>query len=285
MFYTFPDCIVAPFTGDNPSSIVSLSSPGDAILSLGTSTTMLVSIPPADTPPACTTTSHMLAHPTTPGGHIAMLCYKNGDLARKEVRDKYYGGSWDKFDQSILATPAGNNGVLGFFFPMQEIIPDGVIGEYYFQGDTAIDSTQLSEVQVSYSYARAIVETQILSIKARLSHILPEHAGPLHRCIVTGGASANTTILHLIADILDLPVYVAATSASATIGGALLAQYAWWKTKNDGKGTFEEMRAEVEPEANLTKVLDPRLSESKIYHSLLTKYEACEQAVVEVCKA
>ncbi|KAG8683524.1 hypothetical protein FRC08_014230, partial [Ceratobasidium sp. 394] len=77
------ECIVTPFTGDNPSSIVMLSSPGDAILSLGTSTTLLVSVPPSPDPPRCTTTSHILSHPTTPGGSIAMLCYKNGGLTRE----------------------------------------------------------------------------------------------------------------------------------------------------------------------------------------------------------
>lgn len=80
------ECVVAPFTGDNPSTIVTLSSPGDAILSLGTSTTLLVSIPPATQAaseaasgkPARSTSSHILAHPTTEGGFIYMLCYKVG---------------------------------------------------------------------------------------------------------------------------------------------------------------------------------------------------------------
>ncbi|KAG8880897.1 argininosuccinate synthetase [Tulasnella sp. 331] len=275
------DCIVAPFTGDNPSSIVSLSSPGDAILSLGTSTTLLVSIPPSNEPPICTTSSHILGHPTTPGGHIAMLCYKNGDLARKEVRDKHYGGSWEKFDESILNSPAGNNGFLGFFFPMREIIPDGVIGEYHFKNGKQVGSIHLLADSTSpYSYSRAICETQLLSIKARLSHILPHGSEPLRRCIVTGGASANTTILHLVADVLNLPTYIAATSASATIGGALLAQFAWWKKKNEG--TFEEMRAEVETKAHLTKVLDPRPEESKVFDSLLSQYEKCEDEVVQL---
>ncbi|KAG9014379.1 hypothetical protein FRB94_012785 [Tulasnella sp. JGI-2019a] len=276
------DCIVAPFTGDNPSSIVSLSSPGDAILSLGTSTTLLVSIPPSSEPPTCMTNSHLLGHPTTPGGYIAMLCYKNGDLARKEVRDEHYGGSWEKFDESILSSPAGNNNNLGFFFPMREIIPDGVIGEYHFQNGKAVGTNHLADSKIPYSYSRAICETQLLSIKARLSHILAHGSDPLHRCIVTGGASANSTILHLVADVLNLPVYVAATSASATIGGALLAQFAWWRKKHGGNGTFEEMRADVEAEGNLTKVLDPRPEESKVYEALLSQYEKCEEEVIQL---
>jgi len=278
------DCIVAPPTGDNPSSIVSLSSPGDAILSLGTSTTLLVSIPPASKPPICTTNSHILAHPTTPGGYIAMLCYKNGDLARKTVRDQHYRGDWGKFDDSILQSPTGNNGYLQFYFPMREIIPDGVIGEYaFYKGNLVGDGFTPTDFKPSYS--RAICETQLLSVKSRLQHILPPHSEKLRRCIVTGGASANTTILHLVADILGLPVYIAATSASATIGGALLAQFAWWRKRNGGNGTFEEMRAEVNSNASLKKVLDPQEAESKVYDEIVEEYEKSEDKVIELCKS
>ena len=58
--------IIAPFTGDNPIAIVALSASGDAILSLGTLTTLLLSGPPppftatSPTLPKCTTTSHLL---------------------------------------------------------------------------------------------------------------------------------------------------------------------------------------------------------------------------------
>ncbi|KAG9017157.1 hypothetical protein FRB90_001509 [Tulasnella sp. 427] len=278
------DCIVAPFTGDNPSSVVSLSSPGDAILSLGTSTTLLVSIPPSPEPPLCTTNSHMLAHPTTPDGHIAMLCYKNGDLARKSVKDKHYNGSWEEFDRAIQATPSGNGGYLRFYFPMKEIIPDGVMGEFGFKDGKLVEG---DGEEFKPSFSRAICETQLLSIKSRLHHILPHSVGRLHRCIVTGGASANEMILHLVADVLDLPVYVAATSASATIGGGLLAQYAWWKATKEGKKekTFEDMREEVGATKNLKKVLDPRPHESEVYDKILEVYEQCEDEIVKICKS
>jgi len=115
------DCIVSAFTGDNPASIVLLSSPGDAILSLGTSTTMLVSIPPAPTPPTCTTTSHILSHPTTVGGSMAMLCYKNGALTRDAVRDAYAHSSWDEFNSQVTSTKPGNDGLSAFYFPLREV--------------------------------------------------------------------------------------------------------------------------------------------------------------------
>ena len=92
------DCLVTSFTGDNPATMVALSTPGDAVLSLGTSTTFLLAISPSNTPPARFTTSHLLAHPTTAGAHIAMLCYKNGALAREKVRNEHAGGDWARFN-------------------------------------------------------------------------------------------------------------------------------------------------------------------------------------------
>ena len=54
------ECQIAPFTGNNPVTVVALS---------------------AKTAPARFTTSHLLSHPTTEDAHIAMLCYKNAALA------------------------------------------------------------------------------------------------------------------------------------------------------------------------------------------------------------
>src|SRR5882762_445452 len=107
--FLISDCMVASFTGDNPATMVALSTPGDAILSLGTSTTFLLAIPPADIPPKRFTTSHLLAHPTTLEAQIAMLCYKNGALAREQVRDRLADGDWFKFNEFVKKTPAGNS--------------------------------------------------------------------------------------------------------------------------------------------------------------------------------
>lgn len=68
-------CVVAPFTGDNPSTILALPlRPHDAIVSLGTSTTFLTSTPYYKPDPAV----HFFNHPTTVGLYMFMLCYKNG---------------------------------------------------------------------------------------------------------------------------------------------------------------------------------------------------------------
>ena len=77
-------CIVVAFTGDNPSTIIALPLRSlDAMVSLGTSTTFLMSTPEYKPDPA----THFFNHPTTPRQYMFMLCYKNGGLAREKVRD------------------------------------------------------------------------------------------------------------------------------------------------------------------------------------------------------
>ena len=68
---------------------------GDIAISLGTSDTCLAVIPgvPAEPLPF----GHIFPHPTLDGKFWSMLCYTNGDLMRKKVRDDYAGGDWDKF--------------------------------------------------------------------------------------------------------------------------------------------------------------------------------------------
>src|SRR5260221_2563924 len=93
--------------------MVALSDPGHAVLSLGTPTTFLLAISRSNTQPARFTTSHLLAHPTTAGAHIAMLCYKNGSLAREKVRNEHADGDWTRFNELVAALPPGNKGYWG----------------------------------------------------------------------------------------------------------------------------------------------------------------------------
>ncbi|KAK5000532.1 hypothetical protein LTR28_013049, partial [Elasticomyces elasticus] len=134
--YGFPaDCSVVPFTGDNPATILALPlRASDAMVSLGTSTTFLMSTSQYRPDPAY----HFMNHPTTPGLYMFMLCYKNGGLAREQVRDQLSASSstsddsWDTFNKTALSTPPlaqsnsdtqdnNNKMKLGLFFPKPEI--------------------------------------------------------------------------------------------------------------------------------------------------------------------
>ncbi|KAI9464233.1 hypothetical protein HD554DRAFT_2026603 [Boletus coccyginus] len=275
-----PECLIAPFTGDNPATVVALSAPGDALLSLGTSTTLLLSIPPADTPPKRFTTSHLLSHPTTTDAQIAMLCYKNGALAREHVRDRDANRDWERYNHLVDSTPAGNNGHLGFYFPLPEIIPPNVQGEFLFSMQHG-HPTRVGAIP-SEAHPRAILESQFLSIKSRIAAILPPNSPPLQRLVIAGGSSANQTIRQLAADLFGIRVYVAESKEAAGTGGAILAKFAWWKQQSGGSGSFEEMSCgDVE---RVRLVAEPRGELTKVYDQLVDAYRACEEAVVDLCR-
>ncbi|KAG6821209.1 hypothetical protein H0H93_004030 [Arthromyces matolae] len=270
-----PECIVAPFTGDNPASVIALSAPGDAVLSLGTSTTFLLSIPGADTPPKRFTTSHLLSHPADFDGKIAMLCYKNGALAREQVRNHYAERDWDRFNELVESTPAGNNGNIGLYFPLPEIIPPGVVGQHAFHVEGGVPKP-VDELPVNV-HPRAILESQFLSIRSRIADILPGNSHPLKRLVATGGSSANQTIRQIAADIFGMKVFVSTTKEAGGMGGALLAKYAWWKSVYGGQGSFEDMTGgEV---TGLRCVAEPRKEVVEVYEKLVDVYRACEDQV------
>ena len=277
------DCLVAPFTGDNPATMVALSTPGDAVLSLGTSTTFLLAISPSNTPPARFTTSHILAHPTTTGAYIAMLCYKNGSLARERVRNEYANGDWTRFNELVAATPPGNNGYWGLYFPLPEIIPPNVVGQFHFRSEDSQIPPIPAETLPDAAHPRAILESQLLSIRARVAAIMQQDAPRLRRLVLTGGASTNPTILQLSADLFGIPTYVAEdTSEAAATGGALLARYAWWRSNGSPGMSFEEMRAgDTE---RMKFVAGPDAEITKVYDGLVESYTLCEDFVVKACE-
>ena len=280
LMYRCTDCLIAPFTGDNPATVVALSNPGDAIVSLGTSTTLLLSIPPTKEAPVRFTTSHLLSHPTDVEAHIAMLCYKNGALAREMVRDQYAEKQWPRFDELVVSTPVGCNGISGYYFPLYEIIPPNVLGNFFF--DEA--GKQVPEADVpKTAHPRLILESQFLSIRSRIEAIMPKNSPPLQRLVVCGGGSANQVIRQVAADVFGMRVFIAGQQGAAE-GGAQLARYAWWRAKNCGKGTFEELRAsDAEDETKFKCVAEPKEDNVRVYAGLVDAYRVGEDKVVALC--
>lgn len=212
-----------------------------------------------------------------------MLCYKNGALAREQVRDRYGGGHWTQFNELVKSSPAGNGGHFGFYFPLPEIIPPGVRGDFLFSLTEDQEIVQINEDDFPPSaHPRAILESQFLSIRSRVAAIMPENSPPLQRLILSGGSSANHIIRQLAADIFGMDVYVAGQEGAAE-GGALLARYAWWRELNGGKGTFEEMRALDGEWERMKCVAEPNKENEVLYETLIDPYRRCEDLVVDLC--
>ncbi|CAN8096505.1 unnamed protein product [Discula destructiva] len=210
-------CQIAPFTGDNPGTILALPlRPLDAIVSLGTSSTFLMVTPTYKPDPAY----HFMHHPCTPGQYMFMLCYKNGGLAREKVRDALPpaptaaaaaaaaagGDPWASFNKAVLDTPpldvaSGNDTAkLGLYFPLPEIVPNIKAGTWRYECSAA-DGAALTESTASWPAekdARAIVESQALSMRLRSQPLVTPHEQQ-----PPGAASSTSASLPLL--LLRLP--------------------------------------------------------------------------------
>jgi xylulokinase len=247
------DCGIAPFTGDNPSTILALPlRPLDAIVSLGTSTTFLMSTPKYVPDPAC----HFFNHPTTTGLYMFMLCYKNGGLAREKIRDALpkssSSDSWASFNDIALNTPplgqksSSDPAKLGLFFPLPEIVPNVRAGTWRYTCSS--DGTNLKESATAWDKeadARAIVESQILSLRLRSQKLVHSPSSGIppqpRRIYLVGGGSLNPAIARIIGDVLGGAegVYRLDVGGNAcALGGAYKAV---WATERKEGESFEEL--------------------------------------------
>lgn len=252
-----PDCTVIPATGDNPATILALPlRPSDAMVSLGTSTTFLMSTPSYKPDPA----THFFNHPTTPGLYMFMLCYKNGGLAREHVRDAINEGlkdtaeePWAIFDKLALTAPALGQPIttdpmkMGLFFPRPEIVPNIHSGQWRFTYDpTTATLTETTEGwTVPQDEARAIIESQMLSLRLRSKGLTESPGNGLppqpRRVYLVGGGSKNKAIAKIAGEILGGVdgVYKLDIGDNACALGA--AYKAVWGIEKEPGQTFENL--------------------------------------------
>lgn len=254
-----PDCEIIASTGDNPSTILALPlQPNDAIVSLGTSSTFLMSTPEYLPDPA----THFFNHPTTAGLYMFMLCYKNGGLAREQVRDlineairpqDVNSTSWDDFDKYLLETPPlaqkddTQEMQLGIYFPRPEIVPNLPAGQWHYQYEPAKDILTQTAKTPHYPYedARIIVESQFLSMRLRAKDLVRSPGNNLppqpRRIYLVGGGSRNRAIAKVAGEVLggSEGVYKLDLGENACALGA--AYKAVWACERKEGESFEQL--------------------------------------------
>ncbi|KAF2770287.1 putative D-Xylulose kinase [Teratosphaeria nubilosa] len=217
--YHFPsDCQIIPFTGDNPSTILALPlRAGDAMVSLGTSTTFLMSTQQYKPDPAY----HFMNHPTTKNHYMFMLCYKNGGLARERVRDHLNNGTptkdWTRFNDLATSTPPLSQPTdtapmrLGLYFPRPEIVPNVPAGQWRYAYTPSTGALHALPSDFIPPDARNILESQFLSLRLRSASLVhpernPHTGAPLppqpKRVYLVGGGSANPAIAAIAGQVL-----------------------------------------------------------------------------------
>ena len=205
-------CEVYTFSGDNPCSLVGMgaSTPGTAVISMGTSDTFFAAMSRPVTDPQGY--GHVFGNPA--GGFMSLIAFKNGSLAREKVLEKF-DLSWAQFETAILSdTAAGNSGNMMLPFYEPEITPNTQTARVELHGDAAFTNWENASATV-----RAIVEAQALNIKIHSAWI-----GETPTTIrVTGGASQNDGILQIFADVFQAELQRLAIGNSAALGAALMA--------------------------------------------------------------
>jgi xylulokinase len=210
--YGFSDqCRIALFTGDNPASLVGMgaTTPGNIVISLGTSDTFFAAMPGPKTDP--NGFGHVFGNPAA--GFMSLICFRNGSLAREALRDQLTV-DWAAFDREALAASvkeAGNHLMLPFFGP--EITPRHDFSHPILQGSADFESGNPA-LQI-----RALLEGQFLNMRLHSEWMEVR----VERIRLTGGAAKNDGIAQLVADIFQAPVERLEVLNSAALGAALIA--------------------------------------------------------------
>lgn len=291
------DCQIAPFTGDNPATILALPlRPLDAIVSLGTSTTFLMITPYYKPDPAY----HFFNHPTTPGQYMFMLCYKNGGLAREKVRDTLpkpeSGDPWANFNKAVLGSPPldvaseSDRAKLGLYFYLPEIVPNIRAGTWRYTCNAA-DGSDLSEFQDKDGWgpekdARAIVESQALSMRMRsqkLVHSPREGLPPQPRRVyLVGGGSLNPAIARTMGEVLGGAegVYKLDVGGNAcALGGAYKAVWALERAEGE---SFDKLIGKRWKEEGAIQKVDEGFRDGLFqrYGNVLGAFDTLEQKIL-----
>ena len=201
-----PGIPVAPFTGDNPASLVGCGAekPGTAVVSLGTSDTFFAAMDEFRTDPDGY--GHVFGNPV--GGFMSLACFKNGSLAREKVR-ALVGCDYAFFDEGAFEA-AGVFAGRAFPYFEEEITPKhpGTGIEADFDWKAASDAEKVV----------SIVRGQVLNMYERTRWI-----GSFDTIRVTGGASRSKGIRDTIAAVFGAKVETLDVPDSAALGGAILA--------------------------------------------------------------
>lgn len=249
------NCKVALFTGDNPASLVGMgaTTPGNVVISLGTSDTFFAAMPGPKTDPAGF--GHVFGNPA--GGFMSLICFRNGSLAREALRDQL-GLDWSAFDREALAetrSSAGKNLMLPFFGP--EITPRHDFTGPVLKGSPEFESGASPALQV-----RALLEGQFLNMRLHSQWM----GVRTERIRLTGGASKNHGIAQLAANIFQCPVERLEVLNSAALGAALIAATAG----GHDLAALQEIFCEASPDSSLQP--DPAVG--AVYQTALDDFKS-----------
>ena len=196
---------------------------------------------------------------------MALLCFKNGSLARETIKDRF-NLSWVEFSELLMNTRPGNAGqiMLPYFSP--EITPLVLNPRVWRFGE-------LSEPEKAGN-VRAVAEAQILSM-----YLHSEWMGTRPQTIlVTAGGSENRGLLKVISQVFNVEVHSFEVKDSAALGAAIrathcclnrLGEVVSWRDLTD-RYVRDKVTEKIKPDQDAVRVFHGE-------NGLLEVYKACEQ--------
>ncbi len=121
---------------------------------------------------------------------------------------------------------------------------------------------------------RAVVEGQFLSMRYHANNIGISH---FESILVTGGASKNSGIAQVIADVFGVPVFTAQTANSAALGAAYRALHAIKCAQANRLVPMADVLANASP---FVKIAQPNAQAHRVYNDMLPVYGALEKRVL-----
>ncbi|XP_064554399.1 xylulose kinase isoform X1 [Drosophila montana] len=268
-----PTCKIVACTGDNPSALAGMLVDKNWLsISLGTSDTLMMSL---EEPPNLEE-GHVLCHPTESHEYMGLLCFRNGSMVREAMNKSEADGSWEKFNELLDSTPRGNFGNMALHFNEMEIIPKAK-GTLRWNKDIHRSSNDAVKGVLKFSSPqieiRALVEGQMLHHRA-IAEDMGFHFGNQTKILATGGASVNQSILQVIADVFNAPVYKQNESEAALLGAAYRAAYAFYLNKNEQREPVNSYRDYILSKTpnHLKLVCEPNKDSETVYTPMLQRY-------------
>ncbi|KAA8496692.1 Xylulose kinase [Porphyridium purpureum] len=277
--YGFPaGALVSASSGDNPNSVAGLRlAAGDLVMSLGTSDTVF-GLSHEATP---TLVGHVYRSPLAPKQFLPLICYSNGSLTRESVKGT--ACSWSEFEALVendASSPPGNNGILGVFFLVSEIVPrvthsyDDALFFDYAEASTSPEPLDPASDRVrSITHAqrcRAVLEYRAIAAAQHMAHlgVTPK------RILLTGGGARSQVFAQILADVLQVEIFTQPEHNSAALGAALRARHALLCHQAGTYIAFGETVNHLAPTE--TCVAKPRREYADVYNVMKQAYERIE---------
>jgi xylulokinase len=247
-----PQAMVLAGTGDNPATLLGCG--GNVVISLGSSYTVngvMVEVAPSET-------GEYNVFGYADGSAMALSVITNGGKLHDEFRDRYAGGSWERYAElarggSLEVSPEEPIMLPYRYAESVPVAPAGIIRDGLDEEDAGAN-------------VRALHLSQALSLRLHSSHLQTGE-----EIAVVGGGSRNAVFRRMITDLFGVRTYLIRNADSAAPFGCAVAAARWAAGLSYAEAAARYVQREPGSE------LDPDAGNTAAYTRLLERYAELER--------